>query len=99
MERATAGLKAAKTANAISPLACRSNPTPLLNTKGEGVGIVVAQMQGMQNINYAVKVSELYPMLEALPNPGAGAVLPGQGGEAHEIVERVQPSVVIVGIE
>ena len=69
---------------------------PLINTRGEVVGIVTSQLRGnYQNVNYALKVEYLVRLLNSagIKPTGVGQAQPMQ---MEQIVERYQSAVVLV---
>jgi TPR repeat protein len=69
---------------------------PLLNAKGEVVGVINARLQGgFQNVSYAVKVDYLRPLLDKASIKAAIAPFFSFSSMA-DVVERCQDSVVMV---
>lgn len=70
---------------------------PLLNSKGEVIGIVTARMTGnFQNVNYALKVTYLHELLKKAnikipPRKNPTATMP-----MDQIIDQFQSSVVII---
>ncbi len=86
------------------PVQSGNSGGPLINSQGEVVGLVTAKLSAAQvyrwtgdlpqNVNYAVKVRHLRPLLAR--TPGSGSNLRAQGGSLEELAERVGPAVVLV---
>lgn len=77
---------------------------PLLNLRGEVVGVITAKLAAErvyrstgdlpQNVNYAVKVRYLLPLLS-----GTGDVLEAGAADLETLVERIKPAVVRIEVE
>lgn len=72
---------------------------PLLNKRGEAIGVIVAQMRFLQNVNYAVKLDHLKTLLDEIKWTPVGEVITQEAPDMEEAVPLVQSSVVIVLIE
>ncbi len=88
------------------PLQAGNSGGPLLNMRGEVVGVVTSKLAAMeifnftgdlpQNVNYAIKVQYLLPLLEGnKPSPGA-TLLAAAESPIEELAERVKGSVFMV---
>lgn len=103
-----AGLQDEPTTYQISiPVQSGNSGGPLINERGEVVGVVVSKLDAAnvfqwtgdlpQNVNYAVKAVYLRSLLDTLgSNARGGQVLPVEGAPMTDIVKRVQSSVVLV---
>ncbi len=81
---------------------------PLLNMRGQVVGIVISKLNAAEvfrcsgdlpeNVGYAIKLAYLMPLLPAQPPaPAAPSATPAQG--LADLVARVRPSIVLVVAE
>jgi hypothetical protein len=89
------------------PVQAGNSGAPLLNMKGEVVGIVVAKLNAIavfawtgdltENVNYAIKTGYLKALLESAPkgNPTAGTVKAAEAA-LPELAARVKQSVVLI---
>ena len=78
------------------PLQPGNSGGPLMNTKGEVLGITASVMKTAQNVNYAVKVDHVHAVLEKIEMPEETKVHPAEEGTLAEITQRVRGSVVTV---
>jgi TPR repeat protein len=79
-----------------TPIQPGNSGGPLLNTRGEVVGIITAKLRGeFQNVNYALKVDYLHPLLSASPKLMKG-VSENKSMSMTEIAEHFHDSVVMI---
>ena len=86
----------ARLAQIDAPVQPGNSGGPLLSTGGEVVGVVTATLRGdFQNVNYAVKIDYLWPLLVRC---GVSPLPSSQEGEMgfSEIAESFQDSVVML---
>jgi len=79
---------------------------PLLDKRGEVVGVVQSKLSSASafvwavnlplNVNYAVKSTCVQSLIENLPAASARSQLPAQEAEMEDVVKRVQDSVVMI---
>jgi TPR repeat protein len=79
---------------------------PLLNMKGEVVGILLSKLNALkmeklsgdltENVNYAIKVAYIAPLTSALRDPRVSGTLPTTQDSLENLVERIKGSVVLV---
>ena len=72
---------------------------PLLNKRGEAIGVIVAQMKFMQNVNYAVKLHHLRDLLAEIDWKPVGDIVTETPADMEDAVPLVQSSVAIVLLE
>ncbi|MFO1492011.1 MAG: tetratricopeptide repeat-containing serine protease family protein [Kiritimatiellia bacterium] len=65
---------------------------PLFNKRGEAIGVIVAQMRFMQNVNYAVKLEHLKTLLDEINWKPSGEVITQEAADMEEAVPLVQSS-------
>jgi len=88
------------------PVQAGNSGGPLLNMKGEVVGIVTAKLSAAevfkwtgdlsQNVNYAVKAPYLSVLLSSTPDAADIQKLPSGKTDLPTLVSRIEPSVMIV---
>ena len=88
------------------PLQVGNSGGPLLNMRGEVVGITTYKLNAMkvfkwtgdlpQNVNYAVKVGYLKALLLSVSSKQKVSVLPAHRGTLEDLVARIEESVLIV---
>ncbi len=79
---------------------------PLLNMRGEVVGVVEAKLDAArvfaftgdlpENVGYAVKVAYLRPLLDSVAGGRNARTLPNTPGTLAELAKRVEPSALLV---
>jgi len=88
------------------PVQAGNSGGPLLNMRGEAIGIVISKLNAAEmfkrtnditeNANYAVKIFYLNGLLLALPNKHPIAVHPVKRGTLADLASRLERSVMIV---
>jgi S1-C subfamily serine protease len=87
------------------PLHSGNSGGPLLNTKGEVVGVVVGKLglkifqvtgEFLQNVSYAVKIEYVKSLLDSVPKLEKHTIIPATKGSLEELAKRIKPSVVMV---
>ena len=88
------------------PVQAGNSGGPLLNKKGEVVGVVQSKLSAItvfagtgdlpQRVNYAVKSAFVLPLTGSLPSDSAARLLPAQEAGMEDVVKRVQDSVVMI---
>jgi S1-C subfamily serine protease len=71
---------------------------PLVDMNGQIVGVIRAQLQGGQSVNYAVKSSLLLSLLESIPELAnlPPAVVPAAPPKFEDMLDRLRPAVALV---
>lgn len=87
------------------PVQAGNSGGPLLNTRGEAVGIVTSKLHAIrifqwtgdlpQNVNYAIKTSYVIPLADHAGSEDV-AILPSAEGTYEELVERIERSVFLI---
>ena len=88
------------------PVQAGNSGGPLLNMRGEAIGIVISKLNAAEmfkrtnditeNANYAVKIFYLNALLKALPNKHPIPVQPVKRGRLADLASRLERSVMIV---
>jgi S1-C subfamily serine protease len=88
------------------PVQAGNSGGPLLNMKGEVVGIVTAKLSASevfkwtgdlpQNVNYAIKIPYLSVLLSSTPDAANIRELPSGKTDLPTLASRIEPSVMIV---
>ena len=88
------------------PLQAGNSGGPLLNTRGQAVGVVSAKLNALytlvatgdlpQNVNYAIKSAYLQILLDGSQPLGKVETLSGAEGAISEHAERIQDSIFLV---
>lgn len=88
------------------PVQSGNSGGPLLNMKGEVVGIMVGKLNALkmakasgdltENVNYAVKVGHLVPLAMGFEKDKKSPVLPSTSTTLDALVERVKGSVILI---
>ena len=88
------------------PVQAGNSGGPLLNMRGEAIGIVISKLNAAEmfkrtkditeNANYAVKIFYLNALLKALPNKHPIPVQPVKRGTLADLTSRLERSVMIV---
>lgn len=91
------------------PVQAGNSGGPLLNKKGEVIGVVQSKLAAVrvfawtgdlpENVNYAVKTAYVQPLLSSLPANSTAQTLPAEEADLEKLVERTQNSVVTVWAE
>ena len=71
-----------------SPISHGSSGGPILNAKGEVVGVAVGMMEDGQNLNFAVPVAYVRSILEQKPDAATAINVDGSLGEANELFKK-----------
>lgn len=83
------GLKLIQTDAAVNP---GNSGGPLVNAKGQVIGIVSAKLRGSENLNFAVPINYLRGMLNALQKPMTLAEMRSQTGKSDVFSSQSLPS-------
>jgi S1-C subfamily serine protease len=88
------------------PVQAGNSGGPLMNFKGEVIGIVASKLAAAnifrwtgdlpQNVNYAVKVQHVQKLLDVVPGAKKTSLLPADKAAAVDLAKRVQDSIVQV---
>jgi hypothetical protein len=88
------------------PIQAGNSGGPLLDKRGEVVGVVQSKLSAVtifvwavdlpQNVNYAVKSTCVQALIGNLPASSTGSQLPAKEAEMEDVVKRVQDSVVMI---
>ncbi|MDQ6967896.1 MAG: serine protease [Mariprofundaceae bacterium] len=91
------------------PIQAGNSGGPLLNMKGEVVGITASKLSASkifkwtgdlpQNVNYAIKIGYLTMLLSSVPSKHHIQVLPTLAGNVEQLAARIEKSVLIVVAE
>ena len=65
---------------------------PLVNTAGQAVGIIVATIPGLQNVNYAIKSNRARPLFDDVPGIHLLAAEAGVTLTGEQVAERLMDS-------
>ena len=74
------------------PISHGSSGGPLYNTYGQVIGITTAGVEGAQNLNFAVPLKYVLPMLDAMPRNISLAQLPGEAPAQQPAPQVQQPA-------
>ena len=88
------------------PVQAGNSGGPLLNMDGEVVGVVVAKLSAVkvfqwtgdlpENVNYAIKVAYLRPLIDSAPQIRQAVAVSSGADTLPNLAERVRDSVVLV---
>jgi len=88
------------------PIQAGNSGGPLLNMKGEVVGITASKLSAAkifkwtgdlpQNVNYAIKTGYLTMLLSSVPSKHHVQVLPIRAGNVEQLAARIEKSILIV---
>jgi S1-C subfamily serine protease len=87
------------------PVQAGNSGGPLINTRGEAVGIITSKLHAVrvfqwtgdlpQNVNYAIKVFYITPLVEGYGKKGI-SVLPSKQDSFENLVHRLEKSIFMV---
>ena len=71
-----------------SPISHGSSGGPILNAKGEVVGVAVGMMEDGQNLNFAVPVAYVRSIIEQKPDAATAINVDGSLGDVNELFKK-----------
>ena len=79
-----------------APIQPGNSGGPLLDSDGNAIGVIVSQIRGLQNVNYAIKGSVVLTFMESVPEvlSKLKGATPSDSKNIEDIIENVKKSVV-----